>query len=236
MRTLLVVFILLFSISLHSQKQDTVNQSDANGKKQGFWRKKDKNGKTIYEGQFKDNLPYGDFKYFYPEGGIKAKTKVTKNGSRVFTTTYFRNGKKNAEGIFVNEKRDSTWRFFSEVDETLVSEEFYKAGKKEGKSINYYPGQGKAEMITWKDNVKEGPWETYYPEGNVKLKCAYKNDQKNGPIQVHYLTGKTMLTGQYLNGTPVGTWVYFKEKGGITKKETYERGMVVKVDSTMNVK
>jgi len=235
MRFLLFFYLLILAI-FTGYGQDTINRLDANGKKQGYWCKKDKSGKKIYEGRFADNIPYGEFKYYYPEGSLKAISVISGKGTYAHATTYFRNGKKNAEGNYLNEKRDSTWRFYSEVDATLVSEEFYKEGKKEGKSINYYPGEGKAEMITWKNGIKEGPWETYFPDGKLKLKCAYRNDQKNGPLQAFFPSGRIMLSGQYLNGNALGTWIYYKEKGGIIRQEMYDKGRLVKVDSSNNVK
>jgi antitoxin component YwqK of YwqJK toxin-antitoxin module len=235
MRTSLLFYMILF-IACASHGQDTVNVTDSGGKKQGYWYKKDQNGKKIYEGRFQDNLPVGEFKYYYPDGAIKAVSILSKQGTCARTVIYFQNGKKNAEGFYLHEKRDSTWKFFSEVDATLVSEEFYKDSKKQGKAFNYYPGGGKAELTTWKNGVREGPWETYFTDGKTKLKCGYKNDQKNGPIQVFFFSGKAMLSGQYLNGNPVGTWVYYKEQGGIIKKEQYDNGRLIKVDSTMGSK
>ena len=235
MRSFLPFFLLILGIhSVHSQ--DTINKIDASGRKQGYWIKKDQSGKKIYEGRFQDNIPIGEFKYFYPEGGIKAVSFMSLKGTHAHTVAYFRNGKKNAEGNYLNEKRDSIWRFYSEVDATLVSQEFYKEGKKEGKMYNYYPGEGKAEMTSWKNGIREGPWETYFPNGKVKLKCTYKNELKNGPIQIFFSSGKIMISGQYLNGIAIGTWIYYKESGGILRKETYENGRVIKIDSTRNVR
>ncbi len=52
----LIVLVLTFTQTLLSQ---TI---DANGKKQGYWKKKDdKNNALIYEGMFKDDKPIGLF-------------------------------------------------------------------------------------------------------------------------------------------------------------------------------
>jgi antitoxin component YwqK of YwqJK toxin-antitoxin module len=229
-----LLFSLILLVSFTGYGQDTINKINISGKKEGFWRKKDNNGNKIYEGRFHDGIPYGEFKYYFPGGNLQAVNLVSQNGSHVHTVTYFKNGKKNAEGNYINEKRDSLWRFFSEVDAALVSEELYKEGKKEGIALDYYPGEGKSELTTWKNGIKQGPWETYFPDGKIKLKCNYRNDQKDGPIKVYFVSGKIMMSGQYLNGVPIGQWIYYKEKGGILKKELYDKGRVVKVDSTQN--
>ena len=67
----LFIFLLLLSpILLLAQ-----NVTDSKGMKQGEWRKLDANGKVIYEGQFKDNIPQGTFRYFYEDGKIRSETE-----------------------------------------------------------------------------------------------------------------------------------------------------------------
>jgi antitoxin component YwqK of YwqJK toxin-antitoxin module len=127
-----LLFCLIFFTSIAVFGQDTINKTDVQGKKQGYWIKKDKEGKKIYEGHFIHDRPIGEFRYYYPDGELKAVSLLSDNGKRSRTTTCFKNGKKMAEGLYVNEIRDSTWKFYSEFDNSLVSEEFYKDGKKEG--------------------------------------------------------------------------------------------------------
>src|SRR5688572_23660587 len=57
--------ILLF-ISFLFQFLITVAQTtDAKGRKQGYWKKKEAGtDKLLYEGEFKDDLPVGKFKYY----------------------------------------------------------------------------------------------------------------------------------------------------------------------------
>ena len=144
-----VFFYLFLSTVILTYSQDTINITDASGKKQGFWRKMDKEGKKIYEGHFRDDRPVGEFKYFYPEGNLKAISIILEDGNRTRTTTYFKNGRKMAEGEYVNEKKEGLWRFFSEYDGVLVSEENYLNGKKDGISKTFYGGDGIAEIL-WK--------------------------------------------------------------------------------------
>ena len=52
-------------------------QTDANGKKQGYWKKKDeKTNKLVYEGLFKDDKPQGIFKYYYPFDSVKVISEL----------------------------------------------------------------------------------------------------------------------------------------------------------------
>lgn len=225
-----LLFCVIFITSVALFGQDTINNVDAGGKKQGYWIKKDQEGKKIYEGQFIHDIPYGTFKYFYTEGELKAISLLSDGGKRSWTTTYFKNGKKMAEGLYISEKKDSTWKFYSEFDDIVVSEDFYKDGKKEGISKTFYPDGLVAERSMWKNGIRSGVWEQYYTDGKLKLQCAYVNDKKNGPLKTYHISGRIWLTGQYINGDADGTWTYITEKGEIEKKEYFDKGRLVRTE------
>ena len=63
----------LFAFSLYGQDTANINKTDASGRKQGVWKKYEK-GKLVYEGQFKDNVPYGTFRYYHTNGKLKSTT------------------------------------------------------------------------------------------------------------------------------------------------------------------
>ncbi len=56
MRILVILFLLvpMFSFS-------QLNQTDTNGLRQGKWQKKQANGRLMYEGEFKDDKPVGEW-------------------------------------------------------------------------------------------------------------------------------------------------------------------------------
>jgi antitoxin component YwqK of YwqJK toxin-antitoxin module len=224
------IFLLLAFCSLLMQAQDTLNVTDTKGRKQGFWRRVDTAGKTIYEGRFRDGVPEGEFRYFYPNGKLKTISKISNQGKRAEAVTYFLNGKKMAAGNYLDEKKDSTWQFFSESNGTLVSMDNYRAGVLEGKSQVFYPDGVLSEMIHYKNGARDGLWEQYYLDGKLKLSGAYQAGDKVGPFRTFHTSGQPMITGQYTQGHQDGTWVYFDDKGVITKKEFYNKGTLFKVE------
>lgn len=226
-----LIFSLLMILTLDLLAQDTINRMDNRNRKQGFWKKTDKNGKKIYEGQFRDDIPYGEFRYYYPEGKLKAISKFYDNGIQSFTITYFNNGFKMAEGRFINEKRDSLWKFYSEYDGKLVAEEMYLDGKKNGLSRTFYAGEGVAEILTWEEDSREGNWEQYFSDGKLKIKGTYKKNENEGEVTAYYPSGKVLYSGYYHNGFRIGTWTYYDVKGNIEKREYYKDGMMVKEEA-----
>ncbi|MDP4280728.1 MAG: hypothetical protein Q8867_01125 [Bacteroidota bacterium] len=223
-------FFLLSCFYISSFSQDTINRKDNLGNKQGYWRKLDSTGKKVYDGHFLNNIPIGEFHYYYPNGKLKARSLMTGNGTRSQFTSFFKNGFKMAEGVFVNEKREGLWKFYSEYDGALVSEENYKIGIKEGDEITYYPSGGKSDFISWKNGKKTGSWVQYYQDGKIKLKGMYLDDLREGPVEAFFLSGQKIFTGQYHKGDPDGIWIYYNEKGEITRKESYEKGIRIKLD------
>ena len=222
------ILILLCCFTFAAFSQDTVNRVNSEGFKEGYWKKTDSAGNKAYEGKFRNGLPSGTFKYYYPDGKLKAVSVFSADGKQSKTTTFFVSGKKMAEGIYRDEKRDSIWQFYSDYDGAVLSEESYKNGRKDGPAKTFYAGKGVAEVISWKDGIREGPWIQYYLDGKVKMKTANHNDLKSGLMEAYSEKGILLFTGKYLNGNPEGTWLSFDEKGTPVKKEIYEKGLLIK--------
>ena len=99
--TLTFIFILPNFISAQ-----TLNQEDELGRKHGKWVKVYQNGNTRYEGQFRDDKPYGEFHYYFESGLLQAVSKFSDDGVICKTSSFFENGKPMAEGTFVNQKKE----------------------------------------------------------------------------------------------------------------------------------
>jgi len=227
------LLLFFFLIPFLGYAQDSINRSDGNGFKQGFWRKTGGSGNVIYEGRFRDNLPIGEFRYFYPDGKIKT-TMIYRSGSPVaYAVSYFPNGKKMAEGKYLSEKRDSVWQFYSETTGNLVSEEPYENGVVHGVAKIYLLKGGLAEIVTWDHGVREGLWEQYYTGGAVKTRCYFHVDEKEGPFQAFSPDGVVMVEGQYHEGHQDGIWNFYNEKGLPEKRETWKMGKLIKTEDQL---
>jgi antitoxin component YwqK of YwqJK toxin-antitoxin module len=225
-----VIFVLFLLLSTSFSRicaQESMNRVDEKGRKQGFWRKTDTAGNKIYEGKFRDNIPYDTFRYFYPGANLKTLSVFSESGRKVRSESFFKNGQPMAKGIYLDEKKDSTWQFFSEYDGARLSEENYTNGLKDGTSKIYFPGGGISEIITWKNDKKEGLWETYFTDGKIKMKGSCVNGEKSGPFVFYYNSGKVMITGEYLEGHQHGTWTYYSVNGEEVVREKYDKGILL---------
>ncbi|MCD6020025.1 MAG: hypothetical protein K0S53_3146 [Bacteroidetes bacterium] len=164
-------------------------QTDANGKKQGYWRKKDdKTFKLIYEGLFKDDKPQGIFKYYYPHDTIKAIMNFKQDGKIAYSTMFHPTGKKMAYGKYIGENKDSVWTYYDEKA-TLISKETFVKGKKDGMEYVYFPDGVVSEERKYKAGVMDGPYKLYYDKALVKTEGVYLNGKLEGKNVFYFPNG-----------------------------------------------
>lgn len=228
-RLICLIAVLLIGITAFSQKPNdkSINFTDNKGKKQGYWKKIGEDGSIKYEGRFKNNTPYGEFRYYYPKNILKAVSHFSPNGKVSYTTSFHQNGKVMAKGKYVSEKKDSTWVYYDE-DGKLIATENYKSGVKNGAEISYFADGSISEKINWGNGKKEGIWLQFFPDSSKKVSAFYKNDQLEGIANYYFPDGTIMVFGSYKKGHREGEWIYNNEKGETEKKEIYSNGSLIK--------
>jgi antitoxin component YwqK of YwqJK toxin-antitoxin module len=201
------------------------NKTDEKGRKQGAWKKLDERGTCVYVGQFKDDKPYGLFTYFDTEGRKMSEMNFFQDGAIAYGKMYFTNGFVQAQGKYVNQQKDSLWKFYSELNGLLLSEETYVKGKKEGKSIVYHPGTSQVASVTiFKNGVEEGPYYEYYLDGSKTQESTYIAGNLEGKATWYFSDGRINIIGNYQHAVKHGTWVYYNADGTVKGKEVWEFG------------
>jgi antitoxin component YwqK of YwqJK toxin-antitoxin module len=205
----------------------TVNQTDANGRKQGKWVKNYENTTIVrYTGQFKNGKPYGKFKYNYESGKLKAVSRYAENGVVCRTSVYHENGYIMAAGKYVNQKRDSIWLFFDDR-EALSMKETFVNGKQEGKSYVFYLDGSSSEETTYKKGVKNGPWVQYFEGGAVKAQGTYVDGYFDGQVNYFHPNGRKQMVGYYKHAVQNGYFKTYNEEGKEVGKTFYYNGEVL---------
>ncbi|MDR2036570.1 MAG: toxin-antitoxin system YwqK family antitoxin [Bacteroidales bacterium] len=223
-----ILFILLAGY-LHAQQ--TKNQRDAQGRKQGYWEAVDKKGFPVYTGYFKDDKPVGEMKRYHPEGGgIRVIMQYSQDGEKAYSRFYGLNGKLAAEGNYVQTKRDSIWTFYNYHTGNLSYKTGYRMGMRQGKSQAFYPGGSVAEEVSWNNDLKDGPWKQYFESGQLKLSATYKKDMLEGSFLLYFPDGKKQTDGKYLNGRPDGNWLRYNENGSVAITIKYKNGIIANYD------
>ena len=209
-----------------SFSQTGTNQTDNKGRKQGPWTKIDSAGNKVYDGQFKDGIPVGLFKHYYPKGNLKATNNYFGNGKQAAAHIYHPNGKLQGAGLYFEQKKDSLWKFYDDK-EALLSEEFYSKGVKNGQWKLYYPNGKLLRTEKWKADKKDGQWMMYYDNGQPQQEINYVNGLLEGNFNVYNMSGKIIIEGNYKNDFPLGTWFYYNDFGTVHYLEQYKDGKLM---------
>lgn len=228
-----VIMMVAFNCCYAQKKTaDTLNYMDANGKRQGQWIQKYKNGNTQFEGYFKNDIPVGQLKKYHENGKLKYDMYYDpKDANQVNVTMYDVAGELSAKGSYYAKKKNGPWQYYGAAN-TIIMEENYNHGLLDGKSTIYWqtnPGQP-MEIKNWKDSIKEGEWIWFYEDGKIRQKTTYKEDKLSGEFLVFFSDGKTHISGFYKNNVRDGLWEYFNEDGSSKIKIEYKDGKIVNED------
>jgi antitoxin component YwqK of YwqJK toxin-antitoxin module len=206
------------------------NQFDARGLKHGEWRKNFDNSKQLrYKGQFEHGVEVGTFVYFHENGKVRTENVYRGKTGICYSKHYSSKGILIAEGLYVKNERDSTWRFYSDALGILISEENFKLGKRHGKVITFFKDGKVAELVHYVDGVKNGEWVQNYEDGRPKVRGEYVNGNLHGEVTYFSdISGKQQAKGNYLNGLRDGVWIFWDEDGRPERREVYERGILKK--------
>ncbi len=216
----IIYFVLMFFASINLKSQ-TYNQVDENGLKQGVWKKEHSNGNTKYKGQFKDDQPYGIFKYYNDKAVIVTVLEYVSYDSAI-ATHYHSNSKKAAYGYYVNQKKEGVWRFYDRTG-ILSSKETFKEGVKDGEYLVYNLDGSISRETFFVNGIENGYRKTYDGKGMILTEGPIKDGQMNG-LQKVYKGGEISVEGTYKHAVKDGEWIYFNEEGIIYKRELYELG------------
>lgn len=228
MRRFLTLLVCL-SVVLVSVAQDDalINKTDAKGRKQGIWKKMEK-GKKVYEGQFKDDVPVGTFKYYHANGKLKSTTEFVQGVHKVRTVMYHENEHKASEGMFIDQLKDGEWRYYSDSD-VLIAIENYAMGKRTGEWKVFSAETGiLLEVRNYRDGKLNGTCKTFYLDGSVSLEQDYVDGKMNGKCTAYYPKNVVSSTGNYLKGQRVGSWDFYDTKGKIRSTVEYKDQRVLK--------
>lgn len=201
---------------------DTLNRLDAQGRKQGFWRKYRDNGKLLYEGQFRNNQPSGIMRRYTPEGVLFVEMNYA---SKPISAKFFHaNGKVMSEGFYRQQLRDSLWLYYSETG-VLRYEERYILGLRNGRFRQFYASGKLMESAVWTNGKLNGKLMQYFENGLNRSTMTYIMGEMDGDFKVYYPNGKLRVSGFYVNGLKQNEWVYYNAEGEVIDRVVYDKGV-----------
>ncbi|HTL81465.1 MAG TPA: toxin-antitoxin system YwqK family antitoxin [Bacteroidia bacterium] len=203
---------------------------DAKGQQQGHWKEYyEETGDLKGEGDYKDGVRIGDWKFYYADGKTDQLGKYDNKGRPVGVWKwYYDTGQELREETYTDGLRNGT---LTEYDESgnIITQGEYVDGLQEGHwffQIDDYREEG--DYVT---GERTGVWKhTYIPGGQQRFEGNYTNGQPDGKFTYWYDNGRVWQEGKYVYGRKDGDWKYFDEDGLMTLTITYKDGVEVKFD------
>jgi len=229
---------------------DTVNLTDAKGNKTGFWI--EKRGELTFKGEYDANNKVKDWVGYYPNNAIFKVEYYTNGVKEGISLQFDRKCKISLIEHFKNDVNHGRSTYYSQFNESILSETDYAFGKKNGIYRQYYDN-GKIQEESWyQDDLKNGisKWnnkngqriaeyiykagvfdglqKTFYENDSIQSLNNYQNNKLGGEAKEFYRNGKLKSSGKYLNGLKDGSWTEYNELGKIEKVIRFKDGEEVK--------
>ena len=218
------IIIICFLLPLLTSGQEPLNVTDSGGLRQGLWKRSYSNGRIMYEGRFLNDKPVGEWRRYHENGFVRAVLNYGSADSAQ-ATLFDETGKKAATGIYVGEKKEGLWKYFSE--NRVIAEESYRKGLKSGTGRIYYPEGSVLEESEWKDGTRDGKYKAFFPSGSPFLECIYSEGRRNGHCITYYPSGDLEVEAFYSQDLPDGSWKYYTEKGDLRFTLIYQKGRLM---------
>lgn len=215
-------FLLLMLTTSIVLAQNPINQTDSQGRKQGFWSKRDASGSLVYQATFKDDKPVGEMKRFHPNGKLLSVMNFTEGSDMAEAQLIDERGQLIARGNYSGQKKTGEWLYF--VDQKISLSEMYLNGAKNGISKRFYPGGELLEESNWQNNMLHGVSRTYYQDGKLQIECTYSNGMLHGKYKTCFPDGGLELDGSYTNNNKDKSWKYYDVNGELSYTLNYTLG------------
>lgn len=215
-----IIILILIYLPLAGFSQ--LNQTGADGRRQGKWQKSYPNGRLMYEGYFKDGEPAGDWTRYYEGGQVKAKISYRQGSDTASAVLFDPLGGKMAEGAYVDEQRTGKWLFYK--GNSKVSEESYLNGVKQGISRTFYPTGEVLEESEWHNGQQMGNYRVFFKDGKPYMQCKFADGKRNGLCLSYYPNGRVEMEAHYLNNLRHSDWKFYNENGELKYTLRYDKG------------
>lgn len=222
-----LIIIPLLAIGLQAVAQtDTLNRTDDQGEKTGYWISRDPSGRKVYEGYFRDGRPSGRFLRFHANGKTRAEMNYLPDGNHVEARLFDPQGLMRAEGTYLEQARDGLWSFYSEKKNPVYRIN-YSNGRINGEALRYDANGALMEKTQWNNNVLSGIQIIYYPDKKPQALINYQNGVIHGRYELFFPDGSAEVVGDYATGLKNGKWIYYLPDGQTDFILNYNKGKLL---------
>jgi len=224
MKFIYLSLILLIATIVSAQD---INQVDANGERQGVWRKNfDKTKVLRYEGEFSHGKEIGLFKFYKNINGkavLTATRQFNESNNIAEVKFYSSTGKIISEGNMNGKTYVGAWKYYQKRNNQLLTLENYNDnGLLDGERLIYY-ANGQVSQKEFYTGGKLTGISTWYSEEGVPIKeFTYVNDELHGLSKYYDGKGELIVEGNYKRGKKEKIWKYY-ENGKLVEEKNFTR-------------
>lgn len=208
-----IFFIMLLIVGCQvTFSQSDFNKLDEKALKHGVWKGfYEESKRQRYEGTFNHGKEEGVF-YFFDDTKAKdtiATRTFNKKDNSAYTIFYNQNNTKVCEGKEVNKLYDGEWIYYHKNSEVIMTKEYYKNGKLNGKRTVFFINGKLAEEVNYVNGMKQGKYKKYAENGVVLEESNFKNDQYEGEAVYRDPSGNVAAEGKYVANKKTGIWKFY---------------------------
>jgi len=192
-KALSLFIILVFTITTvaasqsiaNSNDPNNINQVDADGKRQGFWRisgpVKNKpeypEGKIYEEGQYVDSKKTGVWKRFWPNGNMLSEIEYKANRPMGAYKIYQKDGSIEEHGNWEYNTNTGNYKRYHENGNVAQEFHFSENGTRNGEQKYFHENGKLAVKVNVQNGKEQGTMQRYHKNGDLKAELVY-NDGK----------------------------------------------------------
>lgn len=204
--------------------------------KHGEYKKVNKEGKTLEEGNYDEGKRDGTWKFYYPSGDLR-EVSTYKSNMRDGPYEFYNNKKVlQKKGQYAKNRMVDQWYFYY-PDGKIKEEKVYKDNKENGEAKEYYPNGNVKSSGVYVKGLKDSIWYEYGQDGKKQSITIYSAgvaisnvDLSKITFQYHYPYSETVEAEKIIITKDNG-YVVLCTQGQVGKRDI----KVMKFDSTGKV-
>lgn len=194
----------------------------------------DQDGKLIYSGPYRNNVPVGIHREYGKDGSVTnafiyndnglllSEGKVDEAGNRNGKwKDLYSNGKIQAEGQFSDNRRSGVWKFYNS-SEKVEQTGSYNNGRPDGLWKWYYEKGTLLREEEYFQGQRDGTYTEYSATDEIIAQGQYSDGEKNGEWK--FKSGDYSEEGKYIIGLKDGIWKSFYSNGNLRFKGNFQQG------------
>lgn len=205
------------------------------------------NGQMADQLRFRDGVPHGKYKAWWPNGIVKITGRYTfgqpdkkwvytsQSGITDSIRTYSNNI---LDGDYIDNHADGTPKLFLQYSQGVLHGKIrqydknrlrlsglFQWGQKNGEWVWIDETGNRDSVRTYLNGTLDGKLEDYSEDGILIKRQTYRLNKLEGPVSEFYSNGVKKLQGHYLNEIPDGKWTWWDENGNQIRTIHYQNGV-----------